>query len=51
MIVERSMHPDFLSNTYLVAAGHGADGFLVDAGVQDRKLALVAEVARRAWPA
>jgi glyoxylase-like metal-dependent hydrolase (beta-lactamase superfamily II) len=32
MIVERSMHPDWLSNTYLVAAGPGADGFLVDAG-------------------
>jgi glyoxylase-like metal-dependent hydrolase (beta-lactamase superfamily II) len=32
MIVERSMHPDWLSNTYLVAAAPGADGFLVDAG-------------------
>ena len=32
MIVERSMHPDWLSNTYLVAAGPGVDGFLVDAG-------------------
>src|SRR5215208_134186 len=32
MIVERSMHPDWLSNTYLVAAGPGTDGFLVDAG-------------------
>src|SRR5918997_5256408 len=32
MIVERSMHPDWLSNTYLVAAGPGGDGFLVDAG-------------------
>src|SRR5215213_234318 len=32
MIVERSMHPHWLSNTYLVAAGPGADGFLVDAG-------------------
>jgi glyoxylase-like metal-dependent hydrolase (beta-lactamase superfamily II) len=32
MIVERSMHPDWLSNTYLVAAGSGAEGFLVDAG-------------------
>ena len=32
MIVERSMHPDWLSNTYLVAARAGGDGFLVDAG-------------------
>ncbi len=32
MIVERSMHPNWLSNTYLVAAGPGTDGFLVDAG-------------------
>ena len=32
MIVERSMSPDWLSNTYLVAAGPGSDAFLVDAG-------------------
>jgi hydroxyacylglutathione hydrolase len=32
MIVERSMHPQWLSNTYLVASGPGSDGFLVDAG-------------------
>jgi hydroxyacylglutathione hydrolase len=32
MILERSMHPQWLSNTYLVAAGPGSDGFLVDAG-------------------
>src|SRR3954451_12722898 len=32
MIVERSMNDQWLSNTYLVAAGHGGDGFLVDAG-------------------
>jgi len=32
MIVERSMHPDWLSNTYLVAAEPGCEGFLVDAG-------------------
>src|SRR5215210_2294506 len=38
MIVERSMHPDWLSNTYLVAAGPGADGFLVDAGGPVRPL-------------
>lgn len=38
MIVERSMHPDWLSNTYLVAAGPGAAGFLVDAGGPVRPL-------------
>ena len=32
MIVEREMSPDFLTNTYLVAAEDGAEGFLVDAG-------------------
>jgi hydroxyacylglutathione hydrolase len=38
MIVERSMHPDWLSNTYLVASGPGGDGFLVDAGGPVRPL-------------
>jgi hydroxyacylglutathione hydrolase len=32
MIVERSMSPDWLSNTYLVAAAPDGDAFLVDAG-------------------
>jgi hydroxyacylglutathione hydrolase len=32
MIVERSLHPKFLSNTYLVADGEGGAGFFVDAG-------------------
>ncbi|MCL2430684.1 MAG: MBL fold metallo-hydrolase [Alphaproteobacteria bacterium] len=32
MIVERSLHPQFVSNTYLVADGEGGPGFLVDAG-------------------
>ena len=32
MIVETSMHPQFLSNTYLVADGHGGPAFFVDAG-------------------
>ena len=32
MIVERSMAPGWLSNTYLVAAEPGREGFLVDAG-------------------
>ena len=32
MIVEKSMHSEYLSNTYLVAAREGASGFFVDAG-------------------
>jgi glyoxylase-like metal-dependent hydrolase (beta-lactamase superfamily II) len=32
MIVERSLHPQFVSNTYLVADGEGGAGFFVDAG-------------------
>jgi hydroxyacylglutathione hydrolase len=32
MILERSMSPQWLSNTYLVAAGPDGDAFLVDAG-------------------
>ncbi|QEC47133.1 MBL fold metallo-hydrolase [Baekduia soli] len=32
MILERSMHPQFLSNTYLVAAREGGEAFFVDAG-------------------
>jgi hydroxyacylglutathione hydrolase len=32
MIVERSMQPQFLSNTYLVADGQGGPAFFVDAG-------------------
>jgi hydroxyacylglutathione hydrolase len=32
MIVERSLHPQFLSNTYLVAAGDGGEAAFVDAG-------------------
>ncbi len=32
MIVERAMAPDWLSNTYLVAAQPGGDALLVDAG-------------------
>src|SRR5688500_950795 len=38
MIVERSMHPDWLSNTYLAAAGPGGAGFFVDAGGPVRPL-------------
>ncbi|HEY7933132.1 MAG TPA: MBL fold metallo-hydrolase [Solirubrobacteraceae bacterium] len=32
MIVERSLHPQFLSNTYLVADGLGGPAFFLDAG-------------------
>ena len=32
MILERAMTPDWLSNTYLVAAGRGGDALLIDAG-------------------
>src|ERR1700689_4305204 len=32
MIVERAMHPQFLSNTYLVADGEGGPAFFADAG-------------------
>ncbi len=32
MIIERAMHPRFLSNTYLVAAEEGGAAFFVDAG-------------------
>jgi hydroxyacylglutathione hydrolase len=32
MLVETSMHPQFLSNTYLVADGEGGPAFFIDAG-------------------
>jgi glyoxylase-like metal-dependent hydrolase (beta-lactamase superfamily II) len=32
VIVERAMHPQFLSNTYLVADGEGGPAFFIDAG-------------------
>ncbi len=32
MIVERALHPDYLSNSYLVAAAPGGDAFFVDVG-------------------
>ncbi len=32
MLVERATHPQFLSNTYLVADGEGGPAFFVDAG-------------------
>jgi hydroxyacylglutathione hydrolase len=32
MLVERAMHPQFLSNTFLVADGHDGPAFFIDAG-------------------
>jgi hydroxyacylglutathione hydrolase len=32
VLLERSLHPQFVSNTYLVAAAPGGDGVLIDAG-------------------
>jgi hydroxyacylglutathione hydrolase len=32
MLIERSMNDDFLSNTYLVAAGDGGEALFIDAG-------------------
>ncbi len=32
MLVERALHPQFLSNTYLVADGQGGPAFFIDAG-------------------
>jgi hydroxyacylglutathione hydrolase len=43
MIVERSMHPRFLSNTYLIAAGEGGDAFFIDAGGPMESLIAAAE--------
>ena len=45
MVVERSMHPQFLSNTYLVGQS-GGPGFFVDAG--GPVAALIAEAQRNA---
>jgi glyoxylase-like metal-dependent hydrolase (beta-lactamase superfamily II) len=43
MLIERSMSEGFLTNTYLVADGPGAAGFLVDAGGQMAPLFEAAE--------
>jgi hydroxyacylglutathione hydrolase len=43
MIVERSMHPQFLSNTYLVADGAGGPAFFIDAGGPVQPLIQAAE--------
>jgi hydroxyacylglutathione hydrolase len=43
MIVERSMHRQFLSNTFLVADGEGGPAFFVDAGGPVKPLIAAAE--------
>jgi len=43
VIVERSLHPQFVSNTYLVADGKGGPGFFVDAGGPPEPLFAAAE--------
>jgi glyoxylase-like metal-dependent hydrolase (beta-lactamase superfamily II) len=43
MIVERSLHPQFLSNTYLVADHEGGASFFVDAGGPVEPLIAAAE--------
>jgi len=43
MIIERSMHPDWLSNTYLVADREGGTAIVIDAGGPSRPLLEVAE--------
>ncbi len=43
MIIERSLHPQFLSNTYLVADGQGGPAFFVDAGGPVEPLIATAE--------
>ncbi|HEY3959600.1 MAG TPA: MBL fold metallo-hydrolase [Solirubrobacteraceae bacterium] len=43
MIVERSLHKQFLSNTYLVSDGEGGPAFFVDAGGPVKPLIATAE--------
>src|SRR5580698_8463844 len=43
MIVERTMHKQFLSNTYLVSDGEGGPAFFIDAGGPVKPLIDVAE--------
>ena len=45
MLLERAMHPQFLSNTFLVADGEGGPGFFVDAGGPVEPLIEAAEPA------
>jgi hydroxyacylglutathione hydrolase len=43
MILERAMHPQFLSNTFLVADGEGGPAFFIDAGGPVQPLIAAAE--------
>lgn len=43
MIVERSMHPEWLSNSYLVAAAAGGEAVLIDSGAPPEPLLEAAE--------
>jgi len=43
MLVERASHPQFLSNTYLVADGEGGPAFFIDAGGPVEPLIATAE--------
>jgi hydroxyacylglutathione hydrolase len=43
MLIERSMHPDWLSNAYLVADEEGGDAFFVDSGAPLEPLLEAAE--------
>ena len=44
MLVEKSTHPQFVSNTYLLADGRGGPAFLIDAGGPVEPLIEAAEV-------
>jgi hydroxyacylglutathione hydrolase len=46
MILERSTHPQFVSNTYLLADGHGGPAFFIDAGGPVEPLVEAAERLR-----
>ena len=43
MLIERSMHPDWLSNAYLVADEEGGEAFFVDSGADVEPLLAAAE--------
>ena len=43
MLIERSSHPQFVSNTYLVADGDGGPGLFIDAGGPVKPLIAAAE--------
>src|ERR1700677_2680295 len=43
MLIERSSHPQFVSNTYLVTDGDGGPGLFIDAGGPVKPLIAAAE--------